>query len=232
MKNKVLSTILSSLVVAITPIFFIALAAFFTCSFRPFYYMLIGPLKIVETSGYTREVIVEAFDDVMNFMWRGAEFKTGQLAWTEEEKAHFEDCIPLFRLQLILTIICGVLLLAYFVLTKLKIIEKKKIFGVSPFAYGGGIAILILAFVGIFAAIDFDKLFTIFHQIAFPGKDNWVFNYETEQVINILPETFFLACVILILSIVVTLSLVAIILGIIFKDKKKKAPTETNKAEK
>ena len=222
MKKDIISRIYSILVIVVTPIFFIALAAFFTCIFRPFYYMLIGPLKIEETSGYSREVIVEAFDDVMNFMWNGAEFKTGQLAWTEEEKAHFEDCIPLFRLQLILTIVLGIILLTYVILIKLKIIEHKKVLGISPVAYGGAIAILILAFVGIFAAIDFDKLFEVFHHIAFPGKENWMFDYNTEQVINILPESFFLACVILIISIVVLCSIGAILFVILTRTKKEK----------
>ena len=220
MKKDIISRIYSIIIVVISPIFFIALAAFFTCIFRPFYYMLIGPLKIEQTSGYTREVIVEAFDDVMNFMWNGAEFKTGQLAWTESEKAHFQDCIPLFRLQLILTIVLGIILLTYVILIKLKVINHKKILGFSPIAYGGVIAILILAFVGIFAAIDFDKLFEIFHHIAFPGKENWMFDSETEQVINILPESFFLACVILIISIVVILSVGSIIFGILTRSKK------------
>lgn len=222
MKKDIISRIISILVIVVSPVFFIAVAAFFTCSFRPFYYMLIGPLKIEETSGYSREVIVEAFDDVMNFIWRGAEFKTGQLAWTEEEKAHFEDCVPLFKLQLILTVVLGILLLTYAFLIKFKVIKHKKVLGISPIAYGGAAAILILAAVGLFAAIDFDKLFEVFHHIAFPGKENWMFDYQTEQIINILPESFFLACLILIVSIVVLLSIGSIVFGLVTRTKKNK----------
>lgn len=222
MKKDIISRIISILVIVVSPVFFIAVAAFFTCAFRPFYYMLIGPLKIEETSGYSREVIVEAFDDVMNFIWRGAEFKTGQLAWTEEEKAHFEDCVPLFKLQLILTVVLGILLLTYAFLIKFKVIKHKKVLGISPIAYGGAAAILILAAVGLFAAIDFDKLFEVFHHIAFPGKENWMFDYQTEQIINILPESFFLACLILIVSIVVLLSIGSIVFGLVTRTKKNK----------
>ena len=60
------------------------------CAFRPFYYISVDTLNIPEESGYEREVCIEAYDDVMNFIWEGAEFKTGQLKWTEEEKGHFE----------------------------------------------------------------------------------------------------------------------------------------------
>lgn len=222
MKNKVINIITSVLVAVIVPLFFISMAAFIACAFRPFYYMLIGPLKIEETSGYSREVIVEAFNDVMNFIWRGAEFKTGQLAWTEAEKEHFADCIPLFKLQLILFIVTGLLILLYFILTKVKVLKPARLFGINPYAYGGMLSFVILAFVGIFAAIDFDRLFVIFHSIAFPGKENWMFDPETEQVINILPENFFLACVILILSIVVLCSIGVIVFGIITRTKKNK----------
>ena len=222
MKKDIISRIISILVIVVSPVFFIAVAAFFTCTFRPFYYMLIGPLKIEETSGYSREVIVEAFDDVMNFIWRGAEFKTGQLNWTEEEKAHFQDCIPLFHLQLILTVVLGFLLILYAILVKFKVIKHKKVLGISPIAYGGAAAIIFLAAVGLFAAIDFNKLFEVFHHIAFPGKENWMFDYQTEEIINILPESFFLACLILIVSIVVLLSAGSIVFGLITRTKKNK----------
>ena len=222
MKKDIISRIISILVIVVSPVFFIAVAAFFTCTFRPFYYMLIGPLKIEETSGYSREVIVEAFDDVMNFIWRGAEFKTGQLNWTEEEKAHFQDCIPLFHLQLILTVVLGFLLILYAILVKFKVIKHKKVLGISPISYGGVAAIIFLAAVGLFAAIDFNKLFEVFHHIAFPGKENWMFDYQTEEIINILPESFFLACLILIVSIVVLLSAGSIVFGLITRTKKNK----------
>ena len=87
--------------------------------------------------------------------------------------------------------------------------------------YGGAISLVALAFVGIFAAIDFDTLFTIFHTIAFPGKENWVFDWDTEQIIRILPESFFFTCAAFIISMVIIQSITVIVLGIIFRDKKK-----------
>ena len=53
------------------------------------------------------------------------------------------------------------------------------------------------------AALDtanFERAFVVFHQLFFPGKDNWVFDYRTDQIILILPMEFFRNCAILIVA--------------------------------
>ncbi|MCR5185218.1 MAG: TIGR01906 family membrane protein [Bacilli bacterium] len=222
MKKRPIDIICSILAFILTPLFFISFSALIPCCFRPFYYMWIDPLKIPQTSGYSRSVIIEAFDDVMDFLWNGAEFKTGQLAWTEEEKAHFEDCKPLFHMQLILALITGILLVTYIILIKKKVLKTARFKGISSISWGGALAISLLLIVGIFAAIDFTALFTVFHKVFFPGKGNWQFDYETEQIINILPESFFLVCAIFIISLVIILSTVALVIGIVKRERKEK----------
>lgn len=56
---------------------------------------------------------------------------------------------------------------------------------------------LVLA-VGALAALDFSRAFTVFHAVFFPGKDNWLFNPATDEIILIMPERFFLNCALLI----------------------------------
>ncbi len=219
MKPRPIDKICSVLAFLITPIFFISFAVCIPAIFRPFYYACITPLHIEETSGYSRETIVEAYDDVMDFIWEGAEFKTGSLEWTEEEKSHFEDCIPLFHLQIILATILGALLLAYLILLKTKVLRPARLKGISSVSYGGMLTLLFMAIVGIFAAIDFTALFDTFHAVFFPGKENWVFNEDTEEVINILPEEFFAVCAGFIVGLVVILSVVAIVVGVVNKVK-------------
>ena len=53
-------------------------------------------MELESETGYSHEVIKEAFDDVMDYLVFGDEFKTGQLEYSEEGKAHFEDCKKLF----------------------------------------------------------------------------------------------------------------------------------------
>ena len=51
---------------------------------------------------------------------------------------------------------------------------------------------------GALAALDFSRAFTVFHAVFFPGKDNWLFNPATDEIILIMPERFFLNCALLI----------------------------------
>ena len=214
MKPRIIDKICSIFAFLITPIFLISFAVSIPAVFRPFYYACITPLRIEETSGYSRETIIEAYDDVMAFIWEGKEFKTGSLKWTEDEKEHFEDCIPLFHLQVILSSVLGALLLAYLILLKTKVLRRAWMKGIPSTAYGGMFTILLMIAVGIFAAVDFDKLFVVFHSVFFPGKDNWVFNERTEQVINILPEEFFAVCAGFIVGLVAVSSVVLISVGV------------------
>ena len=57
---------------------------------------------------------------------------------------------------------------------------------------------LILSF---FAFVDFEHLFITFHQLVF-SNDYWLFNPKLDPIINILPESFFMHCFMLIVFIV------------------------------
>jgi len=222
MKTRPIDKLLSIVAFLVTPFFFVSISALIPCIFRNFYIWQIDLLKISETSGFTKDVIIEAFNDVMNFIWNGAPFKTGQLAWTENEMMHFADCIPLFWLQLYLACGSGLYLLTYFILIKVGVLRRSRLFGLSSVSYGGIATLGALGFLGIFAAIDFNQLFVIFHKIAFPGKDNWYFDYNTEQVIRILPESFFFSCAIFIIGMAIVLSVVSIIVGFHIRSKDSK----------
>ena len=62
-----------------------------------------------------------------------------------------------------------------------------------------GLGVSFLA-VGGLAALDFDRAFVIFHSIFFPGKDNWIFDWQTDPIILFLPQDFFRNCALLILG--------------------------------
>jgi integral membrane protein (TIGR01906 family) len=75
------------------------------------------------------------------------------------------------------------------------------------------------AVIGGLAATDFDRAFTIFHKLFFPGKSNWLFSWYEDEIIRILPQEFFMNCAILILVSIITLCILAIILGGVSKKK-------------
>ena len=165
---------------------------------RPFYYAHIEGLHMPEKTGWTHEQIREAFDDVMDFLLKGAEFKTGDLAWSESGKNHFADCKILFHLDLWIFAVTGIALLALFLLFRHKKTQPARLAGRGPSFWAGLGIIAVFGGFGLFMASDFDRAFTLFHKIFFPGKTNWVFNAKTDQIILVMPETFFRNCAILI----------------------------------
>lgn len=56
------------------------------------------------------------------------------------------------------------------------------------------LAILPLLFLLMAVLVGFDRFFTYFHQLLFPGDTSWVFDPLVDPVIYILPEDLFLHC--------------------------------------
>ena len=192
--KRLLNNILTIVFIIMVILFTISYAILIPISFRPFYYLSIKIFKIEESSGYSYEEIREAFDDMMDFLWLGKEFKTGSLEYTEEGMNHFKDCIPLFRLDLAVFIVSTVYIISHFILVKFKILEFKRFKNFSPLFFVGISTILVITILGILISIDFDKAFAIFHKMFFPGKDNWLFDPDEDEIINILPAEFFALC--------------------------------------
>lgn len=178
---------------------------------RPFYYAQIQPLALESASGLSRDEIIQAYDEVLDYcIGASDEFSAGILPFSASGSAHFADCRVLFILDLWLlagSVIVIVLLKLYDKRSSLPRLGRHG----APFWGAAGMAAL-LVLIGIAAATDFDRAFTVFHSLFFPGKDNWVFNAATDPVILIMPEAFFRNCAILILAVLLVISAVIIIL--------------------
>ena len=164
---------------------------------RPFYYAHIDAMNLVETSGYTAEEIRESYDQVLDYLTiPGREFGTGVMPHSADGAAHFEDCRKLFFLN------GGVLLASAAVLAFVCVWKRKygdwSLGGFSGQFWGAAGAIVLPVVLGGLAALDFDRAFVVFHSIFFPGKDNWIFDYNTDQIIRVLPQDFFMHCAMLI----------------------------------
>ena len=166
--------------------------------FRPFYYVQIDALDLPERTGWSEEVIREAYDEVLDFCVLGEPFGTGQLAWSESGRSHFADVRELFLIDfavLALSAVVCALLLGLWLNGKLRFHRP---LGRGPGFWAGVLAAGLVAVVGVLAALDFERAFVVFHAIFFPGKDNWLFDPATDQIILVMPEEFFRNCAILI----------------------------------
>ena len=191
--------------------------------FRPFYYWQITPLNLPFLTGKDPAVIKDAFDRVMNYLTLPfTPFDTGEFRHSPEGAAHFADCKVLFFLN------GAVLFLSVLTLSLLWILHKRnKITLLRPWGFSApfyAASTLFFGFLGITVAVavDFDTAFTVFHQLLFPGKDNWIFNPRTDEIIKILPETFFIRCGILIAGVLLCISVTVMLVAIFQKYKQQK----------
>lgn len=166
--------------------------------FRPFYYVQIDALHLPEQTGWSAEVIREAYDEVLDFCVFGAPFGTGELAWSESGRSHFADVRGLFLLDFAVLGVTAAAAAGFLLLYKAKGLRFHRFAGRGPaFWAGTGAAAAVLVVAGL-AALDFDRAFVVFHAIFFPGKDNWIFDPAADQIILVMPEVFFRNCALLI----------------------------------
>ena len=201
---------------------------------RPFYYAHIGPLGLVERTGLTEDEIRTAYDEMLDYstdLGDTVEFSTGVLAWSENGKGHFTDVRGLFHLDLWVLCTCVGILLGQSALTLGgRLPRPAPILGRGPaFWAGAGLGGAFLL-VGALASLNFDVAFVVFHALFFPGKTNWLFDPETDQIINILPQEFFRNCAILILAILV-LGCTALILSDLLHKRQAQASMKKSQAK-
>ncbi len=178
---------------------------------RFFYYSNVDAYDIDKHVGMEREDIIEAYNDVLDYLTHlEPEFKAGILPFSEEGRAHFEDCRVLFDINGIALIasLLGVIILL--ILNKVGIITLSRPANRPLGYYAGLITLILFGVLGIIIAIDFRTAFVTFHKIFFPGKSNWMFDPTTDPVIMILPSQFFMNCALLICSSIILVSIILI----------------------
>ena len=170
---------------------------------RPFYYAHIGPMELCERTGLTEMEIKTAFDEMMDFCTGGSEFSTGVLHWSEEGKSHFEDVRRLFLLDLNALFASSAALVILLLVCRVSGRRPARLAGRGPAFWAGAGLGGAFVLIGGLAALDFDRAFVLFHTLFFPGKDNWLFDPRTDEIINVLPQDFFMHCAVLILGILI-----------------------------
>ena len=193
MKSRILSAVFALALI----LFILTVSIGLPIYIRPFYYAHIGPMGLEAYTGLTAEQLREAYDGILDYLTLpNRPFSCGILPFSSEGEAHFADCRVLFDLNR------NVLLMSGGILAVLLLLQRK--FG--PYRLGkrhaawwaGLLALIAPLVIGALAALDFDRAFVIFHQIFFPGKSNWLFDWRTDPIILALPQEFFRNCAILI----------------------------------
>ena len=183
---------------------------------RPFYYAHIEAFDLPERSGYTREEIRQAYDEVLDYLTKsGTGFGTGVMPISHEAEHHFADCRVLFELNdLVFRVSACILVLLFLMRKKWGPYQLGKH---SACFWAAVLSLTAPIMIGGLAALDFDRFFVLFHSIFFPGKTNWIFDWYADQIIRVLPQEFFRNCAILI-----GVGLVSMAMGLLIWEGRKK----------
>ena len=167
----------------------------FPILFRPFYYAHIAALDLPGRTGWSAAEIRNAYDEMLDYCILGAPFGTGVLRWSYSGMAHFADCARLFRLDF------AILGASALTLGGCAVAHRCGVRAARPLGRGSAFwAGSLLAAAGILlaalAVLHFEAAVVLFHHLVFAGKDNWLFDPTTDQIILILPKLFFRNCAI------------------------------------
>ncbi len=184
------SKLLSILSTLFTAVFLLTGAIAVPILWRGFYYWQMDALRLPYRSGFSPEVVREAFDQVMDYLVKGAPFGTGQLKWSAEGMAHFADCKALFQLDFRILAFSAAVLLLILALRISGRVRLYRFFDKGSCFWAVILLALVLGAALVWALMDFESLFTAFHTVFFPGKTNWVFDWRMDQIILILPQDF------------------------------------------
>lgn len=200
-------------------IFIISFAIVFTVFFKQLYYFDINYLNIDKISGFSVETIKENYDLLINYqsIFYQGDLNLPDFTMSVAGRIHFQEVKTIFEVIQVGMLISGIISI---ILLIKRFKEKEYRF----LRLTGIITILIPSILGFLVAIDFDQAFIIFHKLFF-RNDFWIFDYRTDPVITILPETFFMHCFILIVLIIVVFALLCLIF---YRFKQKQIISDTN----
>ena len=127
-----------------------------------------------------------------DFQYTFTENGSEYVCFQKHEQVHMTDCRELIRLDgLVFLLSTGTLSVCLLTgLTgKRKPDRTKNGFGKG--FLNGSMVMAGLLIIGVtWAVLDFDRVFTLFHEIAFTN-DLWLLNPNTDMLIRLMPETFF-----------------------------------------
>lgn len=211
-ENKFFTWLTNGAIGILFLIFFISLGLTVAIYFRPFYY--VGMEHISEETGYSVDVIKENYDALIDwcnpFYDEPLDFPT--LPESASGISHFEEVKVIFNLFFVFLFITPLFLSSLIFMQ-----YKRK--STSWLLSSPIIVCVVPLLIGAACAIDFNRIFVLFHEIVF-NNDDWLFSPYEDPIILFLPERFFLQCALIIIATVLLGCAVLFILYFVHKHKK------------
>jgi integral membrane protein (TIGR01906 family) len=169
-------------------IFILTLTITLTIFNVPLYRFTLSFLEIPERVGMSLEQIMHNYYELMGYLNNpfNNSLVLTDFPVSDSGAFHFYEVKILFFINYGALLLSGVV--AVFYLRRLK---KTRGYWklVEPFRW----AIIVPFILLLLLAINFDRMFVIFHEILF-NNDAWLFNPATDPIIRVLPQEFFMYC--------------------------------------
>ena len=214
---------------AVFAVFILFASIVFVLCFRPLFYLDIPLFQLEKEAGLPAETIRNNYDKLIGYLmlWNRQPLTLPDFQMSESGRIHFTDCKKIFDLVQILFLLSGAVLLAWGRILKsrkettrqasgkrgrnerIQRIHDRPFYSSRCLFITGFLLTGIPAAIGIYALLDWEKLFVSFHRLFF-SNDYWLFDPATDPVILILPDGFFFQCLAVILVLVIGSGLICI----------------------
>jgi len=178
-------------------LFFISAGLILAINLRSLYRMDISLLHIEQTSGYSRDIILQNYNALIDYC---SPFFHGPLSFptltaSPQGLQHFAEVKNIFVAFYYILILSLVLVIPALIYGKKHHFEKQlKISAITT--------VILPVIVGLACSINFNRAFILFHKLFF-RNDYWLFDPATDPIIELLPSEFFLHCAIVIITVVI-----------------------------
>lgn len=212
--TRYLPIVLDVLAALTLPVLLISASILFTLDFRPLYYSDIRKLDIEAYAGLAESEIRENYDALIDYnsIFGPKNLNLPTLPMSNEGRIHFEEVRHIFvTVEILFIFSLAVTVLLCFIAR-----QRKKDNKSNPYRFlrlGGILSIIIPAIPSLIIAVNWEFFFTqVFHPLLF-NNDYWMFSPFTDPVINILPDTFFLHCAVMIISLIIAGAVISYFIG-------------------
>lgn len=178
-------------------LFLISFAVVFVLYMKPFYYIDIKAMKLNRATGLGADVIRRNYDAMVDYMhfWNHQPLVLPDFVMSEHGRIHFADCKVIFDAVQYICIVTGIL-------TIVSIIVHHHSLHYRYLRAAGILTLVLPVGLGVLSYLNWDKVFITFHKIFF-RNNYWIFDPNTDPVIRILPDAFFLQCVVIIAAVLI-----------------------------
>lgn len=167
-------------------LFVITVSIAFVIVFTPLYYYSAWSLDLPEQLGMSMETLIENYHVLLRYLhfpWI-SELNLPDFPSSESGLFHFWEVKRLFYLNYFILIVSAIG--SFFYMREIK--NKQRIWTLQkPFFIAALVPPVLLTFL----AVNFDRMFVLFHELFF-NNDDWLFNPATDPIILALPQEFFM----------------------------------------